>query len=651
MNRTSEQNGTVAVPPAQYILDALAGPVAVLDRSGCILAVNRAWHDFGHANQVSPGSHIGLNYLDICERATGGDAPCARAVAAGIRSVLAGQDAFALDYPCHSPTQQRWFQLRASRLRHQDMTYAVVSHHDITERVLIEQERQGLLAKAHRYQERLKTLASISASVASISSPDAIFEEMTDQARQIIGAHWAATHTMPYVLWPRDSIIVSASERYRDQPPRAIGDSGTGIYAYVLQSGQPLRLTEAELRLHPDLQGYLGPELDRTMLRGVLAVPVFSPQGGTLGVIMLSDKQSGSFTPDDESILVQLAQIASVSIERAVQARAERESRERLSATYEHANVGIGETNAGGRFVTVNKGFTTITGYSRDELLSLSIFDLAHPDDAESERALYERQVAGKLRTYSLEKRYTHKDGSSAWLAVSSTAVFNEQGRFQYSVRVVQDIDQKKRFEQRQALLVRELHHRVRNTLAVIEALAGATARTASNMRDFTHSFSSRVSALAKTQTLLTEDYWQTASLREMLLCELRPFDEKRRERFRLEGPEVHLAADIAVPLSMAFHELTANAAKYGALSVRKGCVSVTWEVVDLEGRRELHLRWAERNGPSVEPPAHQGFGSALLHRVLPAQCQAQVQLDFNTAGLQFEAKVPLLMRRLVPEY
>jgi two-component sensor histidine kinase len=101
----------------------------------------------------------------------------------------------------------------------------------------------------------------------------------------------------------------------------------------------------------------------------------------------------------------------------------------------------------------------------------------------------------------------------------------------------------------------------------------------------------------------------------------------------------------------MALHELTANAARYGALSIRKGCILVTWDVIASEGRRELHLTWSEQNGPPVRPPSHNGFGSALLQRVLPVQCQAQVQLDFDPAGIQFAAKVPLITQRLVPEY
>jgi two-component sensor histidine kinase len=175
-------------------------------------------------------------------------------------------------------------------------------------------------------------------------------------------------------------------------------------------------------------------------------------------------------------------------------------------------------------------------------------------------------------------------------------------------------------------------------------------ARTTTSIRDFHRTFSSRLATLAKTQSLLTEDYWQTALLREMLLCELQPFHNKRHPRFTLEGPEVNLTADLAIPLSMALHELTANAVRYGALSVRNGCVATTWDVVTTDGRRALHLQWRERNGPPVDMPTHHGFGLTVLERVLPTQCQAQVHLTFDPAGLQVEIELPLLTHRPVPE-
>jgi two-component sensor histidine kinase len=206
-------------------------------------------------------------------------------------------------------------------------------------------------------------------------------------------------------------------------------------------------------------------------------------------------------------------------------------------------------------------------------------------------------------------------------------------------------------FEQRQSLLVRELHHRVKNTLATVQALVGATRRSTGSFDAFYRSFSNRITSLAKTHNLLTEDYWQTAPLREIALNELKPFAESRQPRFMLIGPPVELSADLAVPVGMALHELTTNAICHGALSVPGGHVEVRWSVDEGEGVRKLHLEWRERGGPPVGEPQHQGFGTTLLQRVLPMQCKAEVEVQYDPEGLRFRMQAPLIEERLVPTY
>ncbi len=207
------------------------------------------------------------------------------------------------------------------------------------------------------------------------------------------------------------------------------------------------------------------------------------------------------------------------------------------------------------------------------------------------------------------------------------------------------------RTEQRQALLVWELHHRIRNTLALVQSILGSTARSSRSIDGFYASFSNRIASLAKTQTLLTEDYWQMAPLREMLEHELRLFNGEGSRRVVLDGPPVDLAADLAIPIGMALHELSSNAKRHGALSVREGCVEVTWSLKLVEGKRKLLLEWKERGGPPVETPQQRGFGSTLLERVLAMQANAEVQIAYDREGLTFRMEAPLIEHRLVPEY
>jgi len=212
-------------------------------------------------------------------------------------------------------------------------------------------------------------------------------------------------------------------------------------------------------------------------------------------------------------------------------------------------------------------------------------------------------------------------------------------------------IEQKQEVADRQKLLIRELHHRVKNTLANVRAMMGATAKSSGSVDDFVRDFSARIVSLADTHSMLTDDYWQMASLHKLLESELRHYDTTDKSRVVLEGPNVALVADIAIPIGMAFHELASNSSKYGALSRPTGRLEVRWSVSNSEGERMLNLDWLEKGGPKVEQPRRRGFGTTLLEKVVAVQCQAKVELNYHPDGLRFAMALPLLEKRLVPAY
>jgi len=210
-------------------------------------------------------------------------------------------------------------------------------------------------------------------------------------------------------------------------------------------------------------------------------------------------------------------------------------------------------------------------------------------------------------------------------------------------------LDDRDRSDERQRLLIRELHHRVKNTLANVQAVLGATARSSSTIDAFYKTFSARVQSLARTHTFLTDDYWQTALLRDILAAELAHYDDSGR--IRLHGPNVSLNADQAVPIGMAIHELATNSVKYGALSVATGVLEVDWTVAFGEDRDRLSLSWRERGGPRVETPTRKGFGTMLFERVLSVQLGAEITMDFLPSGLELGLSLPLVRDRLVPKF
>ncbi|HEY7384098.1 MAG TPA: HWE histidine kinase domain-containing protein [Beijerinckiaceae bacterium] len=222
------------------------------------------------------------------------------------------------------------------------------------------------------------------------------------------------------------------------------------------------------------------------------------------------------------------------------------------------------------------------------------------------------------------------------------TPLHDEAGTLVGAVNMLIDISERKRAEEHQALLIRELHHRVKNTLATVQAIMGSTARTASSIAEFEEKFIGRVASLSRTHSLLTEDVRQTTRFGDLLRNELDAFDDDGSQRIRLKGPLVELSSDLAVPIGMAIHELSTNAAKHGALSVPGGRLDVTWSIsIEADGSKLL-FQWLEQDGPPVEAPTRRGFGTRLLERVLTSQVSAEVGILFEGTGLRVNVALPL---------
>jgi PAS domain S-box-containing protein len=208
------------------------------------------------------------------------------------------------------------------------------------------------------------------------------------------------------------------------------------------------------------------------------------------------------------------------------------------------------------------------------------------------------------------------------------------------------DVTDHVRAEQGQALLVRELHHRVRNTLATVQGVMNTTARSSATVEEFQVAFAGRIASLANTHAVLTDELEQSVSFCRLLNQELGPYRDEDGRRVRLKGSAIDLPSQIAVPLGMAVHELTTNAARHGALASESGHVEVEWSLVDRNGERALLCEWTEHDGPAVIPPSCDGFGSMMLTRVLSQQIGADVNMAFDPEGFRMRMVVPLDMKR-----
>ena len=318
-----------------------------------------------------------------------------------------------------------------------------------------------------------------------------------------------------------------------------------------------------------------------------------------------------------------------------------REQEQRLAATYEHAAIGIAEVTPDGHFVRVNEAICAITGRSREELMGGKLFRFTHPDDVDADREAFRKQAAGELQFYSIEKRFRRPDGREIWIAVRSSPVRSADGSLLYFVRVVQDINERKQAELRQKLLVDELNHRVKNTLATVQSLASQTARSTANPKDFSNAFEGRLIALSKAHDQLTRHHWENAELRELLSGSLAPYAAAAPERIVLRGEDLVLRPRAVLTLAMAVHELTTNAAKYGALSLSGGSVEVRWEPLQTDGRKILRLEWSESGGPEVKVPTRRSFGSRLIEGSIRAELNGTAQLTYAPEGLRCEMLIP----------
>jgi PAS domain S-box-containing protein len=626
MQPDTQSDEAVFAAAAQLILDAHSAAAAMLDQGGLIVAANNPWLE--SASQPVVGS----NYLDHCAPPNAFHCACPRTDVEAVRAVLGGlRDELHVEARKDVP-HRLWI----SRLVHAGRVYALVRHLESAP------EPVPFRETPERHSDQLERLAAASLEIAAAGSPKATLQAIADQARKVIRAHLGATHSIASNRWPEAAVAVSLSDKYARYRSFSVPPNGSGIYSEAIRIGRPIRLDRKQLPEHPAWGNMGAHKSEHPPLPNLLAAPVCAHDGGSFGVIMLSDKLSGEFTAEDEAMLIQLAQIASVCIRNALDARAHQDAEERLKATQEHANIAIGECDAEGRYVRVNSGFTSLTGFSQEEMLGRSFFNLTHPDDRTEERERHRDQLAGRMKAYTLEKRFLHKDGSARWALLSASAVFDSDGRFLYAIRVLQDIDQRKRAEEHQAAQVRELHHRVRNTLATVQGIMGATARSTDDIGAFKNVFSSRLASIARAHTLLTTDDWQTAPLHGLVQAEIESLEPHLGKRIIVEGASVELPATLAIVLSMAFHELADNARKHGALSGSEGQVAVCWHLQRRGDQELLILEWREHGYRPVREPVRIGYGTTLLMKVLPAQAKAVSTLHYEPPGICFRLEAPL---------
>jgi two-component sensor histidine kinase len=259
---------------------------------------------------------------------------------------------------------------------------------------------------------------------------------------------------------------------------------------------------------------------------------------------------------------------------------------------------------------------------------------LIPPDRQDEEPAILERIRRGE-RIEHFETVRMRKCGSRVDISLTISPIKNAEGKIVGASKIARDITEKKRDEAQITILAREAEHRAKNVLATVQATVHLTqSDTPDGLK---RAIEGRIQALANVHALFVESRWTGAELHSLVTQELSPYFQDGETRARISGPNLLLEPNTAQSIAVAIHELTTNAAKYGALSVAKGHVEVEWSRV-ADGR--LVLRWIEAGGPLVKPPTRQGFGTRVMEGMIRGQLKGQMRFDWHAEGLVCEIAV-----------
>jgi PAS domain S-box-containing protein len=515
--------------------------------------------------------------------------------------------------------------------------------------------------KSQEAQARAQELAVLNRTGAATAAEldlERVVQTVTDAGVELTGAQFGAffynvvnEKGETYTLYALSGVKREAFSRFPMPRPTAVFHptfSGEGIVRSddILQDPR-----------YGKSEPYRGMPEGHLPVRSYLAVPVTSRSGEVLGGLFFGHAEPGVFKPEHESLLVGIAGHAAVALDNArlfqdaqreleERRRAEeglRESEERLRLALEAGRLGSWELDAATNRRLLSPRSAEIFGVPADELLDYSEWqNVIHPGDREWLTAALREALQDKA-PYRTEFRVLAKDGRERWVSSQAVVHRDRSGAPQRVVGIHQDITERKRWEEHQQLLINELNHRVKNTLATVQSIASQTLRNAPSAGAAREAFESRILALSRTHDVLTRENWEGASLHEIVAQALEPYKAYREECLHWSGPKVRLSPQMALALAMALQELATNAVKYGALSSKKGELDISWSVDQREDQSRLHLTWEESGGPPVQIPTRRGFGTRLIERSLAQELNGVVRIQFQPTGVTCTVDAPLM--------
>jgi PAS domain S-box-containing protein len=402
----------------------------------------------------------------------------------------------------------------------------------------------------------------------------------------------------------------------------------------LLKAGQTVRVNDAtdDPRMTDGIAS-----LEAIGARALVSVPLV--KDGCF-VLSLNVHQSvpRAWTDAEVELIEAVAERTWGAVERARAEAALQESETRFRGMADDTPVMMWVTDPNGYCTYLNARWYEFTGQAPGYGEGYGWLDAVHPADRPAAEAAFVSANAER-RNYRVDFRLRRADGMYRWVIDAAAARFSGDGEYLGYVGSVIDIDERREAEEHQRLLINELNHRVKNTLATVQSIASQTLRNAGTAEEARGALESRLMALSRVHDVLTRENWDGADMRAIVAEAIEPYSNPGEDRMHLSGERVRVPPRMALALAMALQELATNAVKYGALSNETGEVHIDWR--DGDGR--LHLIWRETGGPPVKAPRRRGFGTRLIERSLASDLDGEVRIDFEPMGLVCTVDAPLL--------
>ncbi|HEX2762912.1 MAG TPA: HWE histidine kinase domain-containing protein [Allosphingosinicella sp.] len=482
---------------------------------------------------------------------------------------------------------------------------------DVTRTVLVERR----LSFQIRLADRLR----------SLSDPSAAQQTATELLGRYLGAarvgyaeiDEASGRALVRSDWTRDSDVPSFAGQ--STTIASFGEQALGLF----RAGQMLAIPD--IRELPLGSSEITAAWEAAGVRALITVPLVR-EGELKALLYVHEPRPRAWRPSEAAMARDVAERSWAAVERARAEQSLRDSEDHYRHTVELNPQVTWTALPDGQLNRVSNRWNIWTGTTG---LGGSWQEAIHPEDVERSLDAWAASVAtGEV--YDIEHRVRMREGGYRWARSRAWPRHGADGRICLWYGSTEDIHERKAAEEHQRLLINELNHRVKNTLASVQAIAFQTLKGDLPLADARARFEARLMALSGAHNLLTEENWGGAALDRVLEGAT---EHLGAPRFDMAGPPLRLSPRAALAIAMAIHELGTNAAKYGALSVDAGRVRISWF---LEGDR-LRLVWEERGGPPVSPPSRQGFGSRLIERGLEMDLGGRASLHFEPAGLRCE--------------